>query len=190
MYHNVLDRVVELTDYTEAAVKSAKLISGSEAFRKYDWLRKMPIANSAGNLRGMVVSARWATVFHFASDALKPIEKVAIFASLVSNLVEAKTEVDKILSGNDDWMIKGARLSTQVSSVCLRTAFGGVPFAGHLISKSLGGYLQLADRAGIQKAGSWNKKLMRFDHSIQDTFHKATEGENMYLLVNKYLVVR
>ena len=190
LHQKVLDDVVELADYTEAAIKSAKVISGAEAFRKYNWLRGVPLTNQAGNLRGMVVSARWATVFHFASNALKPVEKVARFASLAANLSKAKLEMDKIVSGDDNWMLKGARLSTQVSSVCLRTVFGDVPFAAHLISKSLGGYLQLADLAGIPKAGSWNTNLLRLDHSFQDTFHSVTDGDKMYLLVNKYLVFR
>ena len=190
MHYKVLDRVVDLADHTKATIKSAKVISGAEAFRKYGWLRGMPLANSTGNLRGMVVSARWATVFHFASNAMKLVEKAAIFASLVRNLVEAKPEVDKIFSRDDNWMLKGAQLSTQVSSVCLRTAFGSLPFAEHLISKSLGGYLQLADLAGIPKAGSWNTNLLRLDHSFQDTFHSVTDGDKMYLLVNKYLVFR
>ena len=190
LHQTILDGVVELIDYADATVKSAKFISTAEAFRKHDWLGRMPLANSSGNFRGMVVSAKWATVFHFTTKAIKPVEKVAGLASLAANLSKAKSEMDRIVTGNDDWMVKGARLSTQVSSVCLRTAFGSVPFAAHLISKSLGGYLQLADLAGIPKAGSLNTNLVELNHSIQDTFHSVTDGDKMYLLVNKYLVYR
>jgi hypothetical protein len=186
--------VVELGDkageWAGATIGSAKVIAAAEAFRKYNWIRGMPVMNSVGNLRGMVVSGRWAAVFHFAENSLKPVERVAVFASLAANLYGAKDEVDRIFSGNDDWTVKGARLSTQVSSICLRTALGGVPFGAHLIARSLGGYLQLADLAGLHQAGQWNRTLQRMDQSGQSMFDRATDGNNMYLYVNRNLVFR
>ena len=190
MHQKVLDGIVELTDYADATVKSAKVISGAEAFRKYNWLRGMPLANSSGNFRGMVVSARWATVFHFTSNAVKPVETVAGLASFAANLSRAKSEMDNIASGDDNWMVKGARLSTQVSSVCLRTTFDILWSTPALISKSLSGYLQFAELLGIPNVGSWNTNLLELNHSIQDTVHSVTDGDKMYLLVNKYLTYR
>lgn len=42
---------------------------GGRAFRSYDVLSNTVGLNQAGDLRGMVVSAKWATLFRYTSDA-------------------------------------------------------------------------------------------------------------------------
>jgi len=55
----------------------ARAISGSEAFRKYEWLKAAPVKNVGGNFRGMVVSARWRAVFDFSEKYIQKTEKVS-----------------------------------------------------------------------------------------------------------------
>jgi hypothetical protein len=193
MNHKI-EAIVEISDavsgWTDRGFKTAKAIAASEAFRKYSWIKKLPIMNSEGNFRGMVVSSRWATTFHFTEGVLKPLEKVAVFAALAANLVRAADETDRILASSDSWGLKGSRLSTQVTSVCVRTAFGAIPAGAHVLAISLGGYLQLADLAGLHQANPWNKAVRSLDAYASTTFDTVTDGNNIYLKVNKYLAMR
>ena len=188
--HAAVEIADQALDSTGGALKTFRVIAGSEAFRKYDWIRNVRGLNSAGNFRGMVVSSRWGTAFHFAEESLKVVEKVAVFAALAANIYKARDEIHGILNSNADWATKSSQLSTQVSSVCLRTVFGVVPAGAHVIAKSIGGYLQLADLAGLHQASRWNKALQSLDASGQATFDRVTDGNNIYLFVNKYLVIR
>ena len=172
------------------ALKVTKAIAASEAFRKYDWLKNAPARNVSGNLRGMVVSKQWATVFHFAEDALKPLEKLLLLAALAENLAKAHHEVDWILKSKDDWDTKAARLSLQVSSVMLRTVGGAVPAGAHVLATALEGYCRIAALAGSTRAQGVDGKLQGLDAQIRSGFEKVTDGENMNLLIHKYLVIR
>lgn len=176
------DKVLERTN---AAAKSVRVIAGSEAFRRYQWLSNIRPTNASLNFRGMVVSSRWATVYNFSGKWLKPAEKVAVFASLAANIYKARGEIGAILDSKDDWSIKGAKLSTQVTSVSLRTAGGVIPFGAHVIATSLGGYLGAADFFGFHKAADWQKSLQSIDSNIQTGFDQVTDGKNIYLVVNQ-----
>jgi hypothetical protein len=81
----VVDIGHRISEEVETGARVARAVSASEAFRKYNWLRNVPLRNASGNFRGMVVGKRWATVFNFAEDALKPIEIIALLAGLAEN---------------------------------------------------------------------------------------------------------
>src|SRR5690349_1209301 len=70
MKHDSVHAVVEVghnvAKKTEGGLKVVKAVAASEAFRRYNWLKNAPVKNISGNMRGMVVNKRWATVFHFA----------------------------------------------------------------------------------------------------------------------------
>ncbi len=189
-FHAAVEVADKATDGAQQALHAAKTIAGSEAYRKYNWIHSAPVRNAAGNFRGMVISSRWKAVFHFAEDALKPVERVALFASLAVNIAKSKDEVDQILASQDNWAFKGARLSAQVSSVCLRTSLGVVPAGAHLLALSLGGYLRLADMAGLHRAATWNRALQSLDTDLDTTFDTVTDGNNIYLSVNKIVLTR
>jgi hypothetical protein len=174
----------------ESVFKGARAVAASEAFRKFNWVENIPIRNSAGNFRGMVVNSRWATIFHYAEDALKPIEKVATLATLALNIVKAKDDWEKILSSKDNGATKGARLSTLVSSVCLRTLTSPVPAGAHVLAFSLGGYLQLADLAGLHHATQWNRNVQAGVRWLDGKVDAVTDGGNIYWVINRYLVIR
>lgn len=93
MNHHDIHAVVEVSskylDRFDNSLKAARAISASEAFRKYNWIKNVPVRNVSGNLRGMVVSNRWAAVFHFTEDVLKPVEKLAVIAALAENIAKS-----------------------------------------------------------------------------------------------------
>jgi hypothetical protein len=192
--HHSIHAAVEIGNHyaedTEKGFKFARAIAAAEAFRKYDWIKNAPIRNGSGNLRGMVVSKRWATVFHFAEDVLKPVENVALLAALAENIAKAHGQIDAVLSSTDSWDIKAARLSTQVDSVIIRTLGGAIPGGAHLLAMSLGGYCQIAGLAGSQGATNLDQKLKSLDTSFSSMFENVTDGNNMNIFINKYLVIK
>jgi hypothetical protein len=192
--HHSIHAAVEIgnnyAEKTERGFKIARAIAASEAFRKYNWIKNVPVRNLSGNLRGMVVSKRWATVFHFAEDVLKPVEKVALLAALAENTAKAHHQIDTILNSTDSWDSKAARLSTQVSSVMIRTVGGAIPAGAHFLATSLEGYCQIAGLAGSQRATNLDQKLKSLDASFSSVFDKVTDGNNMNIFINKYLVIR
>ncbi|HEV7676402.1 MAG TPA: hypothetical protein VGQ12_17860 [Candidatus Angelobacter sp.] len=193
MHHKHIHAAVEIADKTadkaEGSLKTVKAISASEAFRRYDWIKNAPVRNTSNNLRGMVISKRWAAVFHFAEDALKPVEKIALFAALADNLFKARQQTAAILDSADSWDTKAARLSTQVSSVMLRTAGGAISATADLLATILGGYCQIGELAGIQRATDLDERLKTMAATFNSRFEKITDGDNIYIYINKYLVI-
>jgi hypothetical protein len=188
--HGVVDIGHSISEKIETGAKIAKAVSASEAFRKYDWLRNVPVRNASGDFRGMVVSKRWATIFNFAENALKPIEKIVLLATLAENIVKAHHEIDSILASKDDSNTKAARLSTQVSSIAIRTVGGIVPAGAHVLATSLSGYCQIAGLTGLQEATRVDQKLRSLDAFITSFFDKVTDGENINIFINNHLVIR
>lgn len=194
MNHHDIHAVVEVSskylDKFEGSLKAARAISASEAFRKYNWIKNVPVRNVSGNLRGMVVSNRWASVFHFTEDVLKPVEKIAVIAALAENIAKSHHQVDTILKSSEPWDIKAARLSTQVSSVMIRTVAGVIPAGAHVLAMSLGGYCQIAELARSPRAANLDQKLKSLDVSFSSWFDKVTDGNNIYIFINKHLVFK
>jgi hypothetical protein len=192
--HHFIDAAVEIgskyLEKAEGGLKVARAVAASEAFRRYNWIKNVPVRNISGNLRGMVVSKRWAVLFHFTEDVLKPVERVAIFAALAENVAKAHEEMRMIIHSTGSWDTKAARLSTQVSSVMIRTVAGVIPAGAHVLATSLGGYCQIAGLAGSEGAVKLDQKLKLLDTSFTSKFEKVTDGENINIFINKYLVVK
>lgn len=128
---------VKVTDVAEKANMVAKAISASQAFRKYNWLTQTPVKNIAGNMRGMVVSAKWNTAFQFTVKAGDVVGKVAAFATLAVAIAESYHDVERILSSNDPWNLKGAQLSTQVTGIAMKYLTGIVTAPVHMVLSSM-----------------------------------------------------
>jgi len=185
--HKQFEKVEERFNKVEHSLKAVHAIAASEAFRKYDWIKDAPIRNTFGDFRGMVISKRWASIFHIIEKAdhiLKPIEKVLLVAGIADNIFKARQEIATILASQDSSDFKAARLSAQVSSVLLRTVASGVPASAELLATILGGYCQIAGLAGSKEAIEFAKKLQTMSVSVNTTFEKITDGDKIYLLVN------
>ena len=185
---------VEVADHVAGGVTTAggwaKAIAASEGYRKYSWIKNAPARNFAGNFRGMVVNPKWAARFQWADKALEPVENAALLLSLAVNISKSRHEVAQILASQDDWTIKGARLSTQVSSAAIRTVVGvgtGVLDLGTFVTS---GYLQMADLAGLHRAADWNKSLKAANLRLNSFVDTVTDGNNIYLFINSHLVIK
>lgn len=187
--HTAFEIAESVSGKTESALKSVKAIAASEAFRRYNWLTKVPVRNAVGNLRGMVVSSRWAAAYHITEDVLKPIGDVALIASLAVNLSEASHEISRIVDSNSDWGTKSAQLSSQVSAVSLRTLGGVVPAMTHLLALTLEGYCQIGGLVGIPQVQQSVDKLKEYDTKISSTFQRITDGDNVYCFITNHIMV-
>lgn len=194
MHPHQFDALVEVgskgSEKVEAGLKVTRAIAASEAFRKYNWLKNAPIRNVSGNFRGMIVSKRWATIFHFAEDTLKPVEKVALIAALAENIVKAEHQFGAIMKSRDSSAQKAARMSTQISSIALRTAGGAIPAGAHILALSLGGYCQVAGLLGSQRAFDLDRRLKSLDTKVTSLFDTVTDGEKINIFINTHLVIR
>jgi hypothetical protein len=173
--------------------KVLKAISASEAFRSYNWIKNVPTTNAAGNFRGMVISARWKTVFDFTSDVGETIGNIATLAGFAASLAEASSQIESILKSNNDWATKGAMISTQVSSAAVRTVGGIMPGGTHVLALSLQGYCGMADLATRQSLTGPKQcvqKLQSMDAWVRSTFNTVTDGNNIYLWINTHCVAR
>ncbi len=185
--HSFIEIASEASNPVGGSLVAARAIAGFQAYRKYDWIRNVPVLNEAGNLRGMVVSARWAAVFHFADKSADVTGKVTLFASLGANIAQSFGDVEDILQSNDPWSLKGARLADQVASICLRTAggkaLGAMDLAAQLTSSSLG----LAGRAGLPGAAGLARNISVLDRRFDAWFNTVTDGKNLYLVTQQYI---
>jgi hypothetical protein len=105
--------VVEIAEKTDkaatnvgAANSALNVISASEAFRKFNWLKNIPVTNSADNLRGMVVSARWRTAFQVSGKIGGVLERVGVVAGLAVNIFHSWHEIETIYSSSEPWDVK------------------------------------------------------------------------------------
>src|SRR5262245_54971491 len=116
-----IDTYVEVVDHASDAVKT---LSAAEAFRKYDWLREVPLTNISGNFRGIVIDSRWKVVYNVSSDIQSAASNFAILLSLAEESRRAASPINQILASNDSWETKASKLCLQISGICTRVLFG------------------------------------------------------------------
>jgi hypothetical protein len=180
---------VKVTDVAEKANMVAKAISASQAFRQYNWLTQSPVKNVAGNLRGMVVSAKWNTAFQFTVKAGDVLGKVSAFVTIAVAMAESSSEIEDILNSNDPWNLKGARLSTQVTGIAMKYLTGIVTAPVHMVMSSMPAQYICSqiDQANGYKIGSFGgcqSTLNALDASIQSAAQTVSDGNQIYVFVN------
>ena len=191
MAHVSVVEIVHGTDKVTGAVDNAntvvKAISGSEAFRRYNWLLGKAAVNSAGDFRGMVISKNWNSVFQVTSKYADTIGNIAVLAGLAANIADSRERVHKILSSNDPGNLKAAQLSTLVSAVITRTLTGVVPAGTHILATSLEGYCMLG---GLVTGGNFQApqhcvdKLKSIDAYVTTEYDKVTDSGNVYYFIS------
>ena len=187
---DVVIEIIETADKGASGLddvnKLVKVISASEAFRKYSWLKSAPILNSVGDLRGMVISAQWRTVYQVSSKVGSALGDVTVIAGLAANLAQARSEIKGILNSKNPPEIKTAQLSAQVSAIIFRTLGGVVPAGFGILATSVQGYCRLA---GLASGGRFNPQacisnLDAASLSVNTTFKSITDGNNIYSFIN------
>jgi len=163
----------------EGAKTAVKLISASEAFRRFNWLKGAPINNAAGDLRGMVVSAKWRAVFVTTSEKLEVVGKIAMIAGFASNLAEQSGKIESVLKSNESWEIKGLRLASIAGTASERTLAGAVTSSASVLFQSLSGYCMLAGAGGATTFGNaCVQHLNKANKVVKNTFDTVTDTEN------------
>lgn len=191
------DAVVEIVDKgvdaTDNINKVVRIIAGSEAYRRYNWLKAVPATNAAGNFRGMVISARWKTAFQFSNKLAGRLEVAGnylLFASLAVGVYNNSKKIDQIWHSNASDGEKAAQLSAMTSALILGALGGVVPAGTHLLMMSLQGYLLTAGglSGGRINTSGVIKQLQAADFAVQHAYDKISNGDQLYNLINTYLV--
>lgn len=176
-------------DHIDHANSVLKVIAGSEAFRKYNVLTDKAALNAAGDLRGMVLSSRWRTVFDVSSKVGSALGNILTIATLAENIYQARGRIDAIMHSKDPASVKGSKLSLEISSLCLRTAGSGVTGGAHMLARSVQGYLMMAGLVvGQQSVQGAIDAISAADVKFNADFDAITDPNNMYIYINAHLV--
>ena len=173
-----IDHRLGQADLGRTAVQAA---IGVRAFRDYNALSNVIGLNSAGNLRGMVLSAKWHTLFRHASEVGEYMENIGYLAALAHGLAESAPRVERILGSSDPSSLKGMQILATASTVAQRALAGAIPAGAHMIYRSLEGWCMLAGLAGgsIQSGASQCISTLRSaDTLVQTTFRTVTDTSN------------
>jgi hypothetical protein len=163
-----------------------QVVMGGRAFRDYSALSNTAVLNKAGNFRGMVVSAKWNTLFRHTSHIGEYMENIGYLASLASGFAEAAPQIETILGSSDSATLKGMQLSSKASTIAQRALVGVVPAGAHLIYRSLEGWCMIAGLAGgkVQSGASQCIATLRSaDTLVQTTFRTLTDTSNQSKVV-------
>ena len=182
----VVDKGGKVKDGAESAGTVAKIITASHAFRKYDFLDSTPAVNTAGTLRGMVLSAKWRGGYNLSVKYAAQFEKYHLgsLASVMVGIADSAEEINEIWESKDSLDIKAARLSTQATAIAMSVLTGVVTGPTHALLLSMQGYCNMTDLVRGQAIGSCGQTLKAIDASIQTAAKQVSDGNNIYLFVN------
>lgn len=174
-----VDRRLGQADLGRTAVQ---MVAGGRAFRIYHPLTDMVGLNSASapNLRGMVQSAKWRTIFQHTSEAGEYMENIGYLAAFAAELAHAAPRIDMIMDSSDSAVLKGMQLSGLAGTIAQRVLMGVVPAGAHLMYLSLQGWCMLFGLAGGKaQAGSAEgiRTLHSADTLVNTTFQTVTDTD-------------
>ncbi len=124
------DKIYGNVSYTANGFRA---LTGLQAFRSYDWMTDTRTFNSANNFRGMVISARWGTVYEVISPAADIVGTVATVASIASNAVDMAPQFEAVYRSQDDPRIKALKYTSLTGIVAQKTLAGIITGGVHLI---------------------------------------------------------
>lgn len=180
---NKAGKAVEVADN---AGRAARVITASQAFREYSWLRSVPVMNAVGDLGGMVLSREWRVAYSFTAKHGEQIERyhVGSIASIFVGVAAAAEEINEILNSKSSWDIKGARLGTQATGIAMKVLTGIVTAPALALLQSMQGYCYGIDLARGTKLGDCAQTLNALQVSIESSAKQVSDGNEIYLFVN------
>lgn len=186
---DTFDSVLEFADNTSTVLQR---ISGSQAFRSYNWLTNAPARNTFGNFRGMVVSGNAKTAFVFVSKVGDYTSNVAAFAVLVEELKTMSRNIENIAGGNGTKAEVASRISAEISALCSR-----VVLKVELGLASLLSYVLTANRylnpicsfstQCVADTAAATADLKKWQARMEAKIDEVVTGENYYRWVTIYL---
>jgi hypothetical protein len=193
MDHTQIHAAVEIADdagktfeTADNARKVAKVISASHAFRKYDWLHGIPVMNTSGNLRGMVLSAKWRGAFELTVKYGKELEHyhVGTLITVAVALADSFEQIDRIWRSPESGDIKAAKLASQATAIATNCLTGVVTPPVHAVLQSLQGYCYMTDVAKGNLLGTCGESLKKLDLAIESFGKQVSNGDEIYVYVN------
>lgn len=191
MAPRAVNLVVEVAGTTKSATgdlktaaSATRVISMTQAFRAFDWLRLKPLMNASGDLRGMVINANARSVYDIAIKGGNLLNNISNFAAVVIALSSVYDESATIVNSTDDPMVKAAKLSTQVSSAAMR-AITGILIVPEVLTLSHALFWVSREATQYfpgQQEGFGLVAEFASDYSanVVSTFQTFTDGNNIY----------
>jgi hypothetical protein len=189
-----VDRGLSQVDLGNTAIRA---IAGSRAFRDYNWLTGVARTSAAGDLRGMVVSAKWRVAFRYSSEVGEYMENIGLLAGFAAGIAEAESELERLANSNEPAALKGARIAAIAGTAAQRALLGAIPAGTHLIYKSLQGWCMMAGLPGGRFQSAANQciaTLRQADALVQSSFKAVTDTSNqskaLWLVIDTVLASR
>lgn len=183
------DSVLEFADNSSTVLQR---ISGSQAFRKYNWLLNSPARNTFGNFRGMVVSGNARTVFIFVSKVGDVASNLGAFSLLVAELKSINRNMVNIASSNSSQAEMTSRISADVSALCSRVALKVKLGLASILASVLAANRYLnpicsLNTQGIADTAAAAADLKTWLTRMNTKIDEVVTGENYYRWVTIYL---
>ena len=178
---------------TSYAINGFRAITGLEAFRSYNWMTDVAAVNSAGDFRGMVVSARWGSAYSVISPYAKWLGNLATVASLASNVMQMAPQFEKDYKSNSSGISKAQQLSLLTSIVAQKTLAGVITGGVHLIYMPLILGCGAASKAGGSIGAGANvcsNVVGTADALVQSTANYLTNPVNQQRVLLNLVTVR
>jgi hypothetical protein len=194
--HSYVELIETKTEKVERANNVAKAITAAQAFRRYEWLQRVPgklvwnlgapSKNAAGDFRGMVLSARWKSAFNVTVKAGEVLEKIGTFASIAAAITNSYGEIDKIVRSQESWDRKSAKLGAQLTGMAMHVLTGVVTPTAHLLltSMPIQGYCDMVDLARGVSLGNCRETLKGVDSVIAVSAEEVSDGDEIYSWIN------
>lgn len=193
--HDVTEKLEKGVERVTHGTKAFKLMSGTVAFRHYDWLHNLPRVNVSGNFRGMVLSAKWKSAFLISSRAAEGLEKVEplatklnLYASLALNLAHAVPDFERVAKSQDDAAVKIGKFGALAASVSSKTLIGVVEGPSHAVLHGLSKAFSTAGmffhNGAITNAGQLVDKA---DINVVNLADNVTNPKNIFKFFNPSL---
>jgi hypothetical protein len=182
--HRKLDYADHRIEEASALASGFKAVAASHAFRHYGLLNVLQNTfptNVTGNFRGMVVSARWKTVFHYISEQGENLENVGTIVSFASNVAEMGHEFEAVHHHETDLTLKAMRYAALAGTAAERTLAGLVTGGVHLTYKSMQGYCMMLGLLGGSAQSAANQCITTLDHAdyfVQTSVKRITDTSN------------
>jgi hypothetical protein len=179
--HKTAEELDHRWTQVELGIHGLRAVIGGRAFRSFHPLSGTFELNKAGNLRGIVVSARWRTLFRHTSDVGEYRTNVGYLATLVSGIAESAPKIESIVNSPNSPTLKGMEIAATASTIAQRALLGAVPEGAHLIYRSLEGWCMIAGLVGGKAdsvASHCLSTLHNADTLVQTTFKTITDANN------------
>jgi hypothetical protein len=177
------------------AINGFRAITGLQSFRSYDWMTDTAATNVAGDFRGMVVSARWASAYNVISPVAEFVGNVATVASLAANIMDMAPQFEQVYRSKESGVAKAQRYSLLTSIVAQKTLAGMITGGVHLIYLPLiigcGAIAKSGGNSEITSAANVCSQVVgNADALVQSSVKYLTDPANQQWVIQNLVTIR